>query len=253
MPRHLRVHLLPELTQPREPGRSIVVIIDVLRASTTIAHALAAGIHSIVPCLEISEARERAEKNRANSQLGVLLGGERQGKPIPGFDLGNSPSEYTSDRVDGNRLMFTTTNGTRAMMRCLGAHRVLIGSFVNFSAISRSIENAPEIELVCAGTNGEVTREDVLFAGALATRQQAIDTKLVFNDSAQLACDVWQSIGGEAVSHQGLTQQLADTTGGRNLASINLSADIEIAARIDALTVVPELFLNDWQILAADQ
>lgn len=253
MPRLLRVHLLPELSSPREPGRKVMVVIDVLRASTTIAHAVSAGVHSIVPCLEVSEARAQLDKSDAKTGPTMLLGGERQGKPIPGFDLGNSPSEYTPSRIRGKQLIFTTTNGTRAMKRCLGAHRTLIGSFVNFSSISRSIESAEEIELVCAGTNGEVTREDVLFAGALAARQKVIDEQLSFNDSAQLACDAWKSIGGEAISHEGLIQQLADTTGGRNLAKINLSADIEIAAKIDAIAVVPELFLNEWQIRAVDQ
>src|SRR5262245_18694621 len=159
----LDVYLLPDLAEPAALAGKTVVVIDVLRATTTIIRALAAGAREVVPCLEVEEAR------RISSELGsaAILGGERGGVPIPGFDLGNSPAEYTRERVGGKTVVFTTTNGTRAMQRCKLAGRVLLGAFVNFSAICRELSGTDEIAIVCAGTDGHVTREDTLLAGAI--------------------------------------------------------------------------------------
>src|SRR5687768_3032349 len=124
MPRTLDVHFLPELTSPEELAGGVVVVIDVLRASTTITYALAAGARELIPCLEIDDARAAATKLPPAQ---VVLGGERQGLPIAGFDLGNSPRDYTPERVGGKTVVFTTTNGTKAMLQCRQAARVLIG------------------------------------------------------------------------------------------------------------------------------
>ena len=105
--------------------------------------------------------------SRPKVESGIILGGERGGLPIPGFDLGNSPAEYTRERVAGKTVVFTTTNGTRAMQRCKQASRVLLGAFVNFSAVCRELGGVEQVVLVCAGTDGHVTREDTLFAGAV--------------------------------------------------------------------------------------
>src|SRR5690242_5734390 len=114
MSRPILVHLLPTLFEPADLRGGVAVVIDVLRATSTIVQALAAGATSVVPCGEIDEARAIAAKAAPGS---VLLGGERKGVTIPGFDLGNSPGDYTSDVVTGKKLIFTTTNGTRALLR----------------------------------------------------------------------------------------------------------------------------------------
>src|SRR3954451_18736813 len=101
----LRVHLAPRLVEPSALTGGFVLVVDLLRASTTIVHALAAGAASVVPCAEINEA-----KSTAAAIPGALLGGERAGVRIEGFDLGNSPAEYTPDRVRGRTIVFTTTN-----------------------------------------------------------------------------------------------------------------------------------------------
>src|SRR5262245_57387196 len=112
MLRPLNVHLLPELTTPEALTGGVVVVIDVLRATTTITTALAAGARRVIPCLDVADARAAA----ANSPEGeCVLGGERQGLRIEGFDLGNSPNEYTPASVGGKTLVFSTTNGTKAM------------------------------------------------------------------------------------------------------------------------------------------
>src|SRR5438132_10850132 len=108
----------------------MVVVIDVLRAAPTIFQALAAGATEVVPCLEVEEAKKIAVQIARSA----ILGGERGGKQIPDFDLGNSPAEYTPERVAGKTVVFTTTNGTRAMLRCEAARRVLIAAFTNLSA-----------------------------------------------------------------------------------------------------------------------
>src|SRR5262245_33149102 len=150
-PRRLDVHLLPALVEPQQLGGQIVAVIDVLRATTTIIHALAAGANGVVPCLEVEDALHIAAGEVSGR---AVLGGERGGLPIPGFDLGNSPREYTRDRVGGTSVIFTTTNGTRALLRCKAARRVVIGAFANLSALCRELDNHAAISLLCAGTNG---------------------------------------------------------------------------------------------------
>src|SRR5688500_5209786 len=115
MPRPLNVYLLPELASDQQLAGGVVVALDVLRASTTIVHALANGARQVVPCLEVEEARQMASQYAPGE---ALLGGEREGRKIEGFDLGNSPSEYTPAAVEGKVLIFSTTNGTRCLQRC---------------------------------------------------------------------------------------------------------------------------------------
>src|SRR4051812_40435833 len=126
------VHLLPAHIPDGALAGGVAVVIDVLRATTVMVHALAAGCRAVVPCLEVDEAKQQAAGLRSNGK--VVLGGERKGKPIPGFDLGNSPEDYTAKACKGATVVLTTTNGTRALLRAKDADRVLIGAFVNFSA-----------------------------------------------------------------------------------------------------------------------
>src|SRR2546423_12050253 len=126
--RDVRVHLLPDLVPPGSLREGVAVVIDVLRATTTMIYALAAGCVCVRPCAEVEEARELAGQMRAGR---VVLGGERGGVPLPGFDLGNSPREYTSKLCRGRTVVLTTTNGTRALLRAAEADRTLVGAFVN--------------------------------------------------------------------------------------------------------------------------
>ena len=242
--KHLNVHLLPDLAHPHEMAGQVLVVIDILRASTTLAAAVAAGTRLIVPCLEVDEARQLARQRRAAGP--VLLGGERGGRLIEGFDLGNSPAEYEAAVVGGTTLVFTTTNGTRAMMRCIGAGRVLIGCFANLSALARQLRSVPRIELICAGTQGQVSWEDTLFAGALVDQLGVGNAQL--NDAALVALQAWREIGGFQASWEGLTEALRQGLGGRNLIEIGRAHDISWAAKLDRFEVVPELSLADWAI-----
>ena len=242
------VYLLPALVEPAELAGKTAVVIDVLRATTTIIHALASGAAQVVPCLEVEDAVERASSLAQGEQAGtlVLRGGERGGKPIPGFELGNSPAEYSRETVGGKTVFFTTTNGTRAMQRCRLARRVLIGAFVNFSAVCRELASESQIALVCSGTDGHVTREDTLLAGALVT-DLARDGSWRLNDQAEIAADSWQT-AVRLLTDRPLGILLRGSRGGRNLIEIGQENDIDLAAQIDKFDIVPELDLAAWRI-----
>src|SRR5882757_4256142 len=128
--RHINVYNLPNQVAESDLADSAVIVIDLLRATTTICFALAAGAREVVPFREIDEARAAA-KQAGREQ--VLLGGERGGVLIEGFDLGNSPAEFTPERVAGKSVYITTTNGTWALHHARLARRVLVGSVVNLS------------------------------------------------------------------------------------------------------------------------
>src|SRR5271165_3967965 len=163
--REVCVHLLPQLAPAGALAGGLAVVIDVLRATTTIVHALAAGCADVRPCAEVDEARQLADGMRAGR---VLLGGERGGEPLPGFDLGNSPGAYTAQRCKGCTIVLTTTNGTRALHRAAEASRVLIAGFVNYSAVCEQLRlDARPVHIICSGTEGEVSLEDTILAGAL--------------------------------------------------------------------------------------
>jgi 2-phosphosulfolactate phosphatase len=166
--------------------------------------------------------------------------------PIPGFDLGNSPAEYTRERVAGKAVVFTTTNGTRALKRCHAARRVLIGAFVNFSAVCRELADEQQIALVCAGTDGHVTREDALLAGSIVD-DLARSKKCRLNDQAEIAADAWQT-SVRLLTDRPLGIMLRDSRGGRNLIDTGQENDIDLAAQIDKFDILPELDLATWRI-----
>src|SRR3954468_21131840 len=151
---HLRVHKLPKDVDEKELAGSTVVVIDLLRATSTICQALASGAREVVPFLEIEDAFTAA---KGEDRADIVLGGERRGGKIPGFDVGNSPAEYTPQVVGGKRVFITTTNGTRAMHHARLASRVVLGSFLNLSAIVASVKDEPTIDILCAGTDGSET------------------------------------------------------------------------------------------------
>ncbi|MGH7199867.1 MAG: 2-phosphosulfolactate phosphatase [Planctomycetaceae bacterium] len=236
MSRTLRVHFLPNCIEPAELRGSVAVMIDVLRASTTIVHALSAGATAVVPFADVESARRFAANPEADP---VVLGGERDGVRIEGFDLDNSPLRYVPETVGGKTVAFTTTNGTRALERCRKADRVLIGAFVNRGAIVRELlsETRP-VHLVCAGTRGRVTAEDVLFAGAVAVKLAESETEMDLSDDAtRMAIDLYRT---RVESDADLLDAIRDSHGGRNLTRLGFDADIARAATCDLFNLVPE-------------
>jgi 2-phosphosulfolactate phosphatase len=229
--REVLVHLSPALVAPERFAGGVAVVIDVLRASTTIVHALASGCTCVRPCATVEEARALADSLPAGKSL---LSGEREGRPLPGFDLGNSPGEFTPARCRGVTLVLTTTNGTRALLHAATAERVLIAAFANFSAVCELLraESRP-VHVLCAGDAGAVALEDALLAGAIV--ENMAGDGVCLDDGARLAWDCFEHHG------QVLEGALEVSAGGVRLRALGYDDDVQIAARIDTFPLVPEL------------
>lgn len=247
----LNVFNLPGHVGEQELAGSTVIVIDLLRATTTICSALAAGASEVIPFREIEETLAAAQKVGRDK---VILGGERGGTRIDGFDLGNSPAEFTREAVGGRPVYITTTNGTWALHHARLARRVLVGAIVNLSAIVESVKDEPRVDILCAGTGGEETLEDILCAGAMVERLTSLGGKdYKLNDAAAAAAREWRMLVGKAdLTGHSLTEQLAlklrETLGGRNLIEVGNDGDLPDCAAIDRLSIVPELDVAGWRI-----
>ena len=247
MTRDVKVHLLPMLFEPEEVRGGIAVILDVLRASTTIVHALAHGAKAVIPTCEVDEARRIAAGYPKDS---VLLGGEREGLLIEGFDLDNNPFAYSPEVVADKTIVFTTSNGTKALLRASAADRILIGSFVNLQAVVNAlVADARPIHLVCAGTRGQISLEDVLCAGGICHRLQlwsddhgAGDDFDCDNDQTQLALDEYwfRAASPEDNDSVPILEAISLSRGGRNCQRLGFDDQIARAAEYDLFDIVPE-------------
>ena len=243
----VRVALLPSALPSSLRGH-VAVVIDVLRATTTIVHALASGAREVIPCSEVAEAlaiRDRLGKETCR------LGGERHGLLIEGFDLDNSPFSYTPDSVGGRTVVFTTTNGTRALAAVSTADQVLVAGFVNRAATSERLRaDGRPVWIVCAGTDGGVTAEDVLVAGALAAEIAGAPAEgadcsvedIEATDARVEACAL--SIGfarSHAQTYETRLAAMRASRGGQNLIENGFDRDIARAAEdsVPELNVVP--------------
>ena len=239
----LSVHFLPALMHAESLAGGTAVIIDILRASSTIVMALRNGASCVIPCGSPDEARQIREASPLDA---VLLGGERGGVLIEGFDCGNSPTEYPASRVTGKTIAFTTTTGTKALLNSAAAETILIGAFVNRQAlVDRLHADQKSVHLVCAGTDGEITGEDVLFAGAVVeTLLASQNDRWQLSDSAKIARAFWlQSVSGETreVLSAGIESAMQQTHGGLNLIDLGYHNDIKLCSAVDSIDVVPVL------------
>ena len=188
----------------RDLSQTVCVVFDVLRATTSMVTALTNGAREIIPVCEIAEA---VALRQARPDL--LLAGERNGLRIlraqtgsVDFDLGNSPREFTRDRVGGRAIAMTTTNGTRALQACRGARRVLVGSFLNLGAVADWLarERVADLLVVCSGTLEEASYEDVLGAGALCDAVWEQFSGGLVADSAQVAREIYRQGSGDLLA-----------------------------------------------------
>ncbi|GMX65098.1 2-phosphosulfolactate phosphatase family protein [Paenibacillus elgii] len=212
-----------------------VIVIDVLRATSTMLTALAGGCRTLVPVETVSQAKSLQSP-------GTLLGGERSCKKIPGFDFGNSPLEYTPEAVSGKTLIMTTTNGTRAIHKARKADHVLIGAFLNAGACARKAASLDqEIVLVCSGAQDVFSLEDGLCAGLLV--HELLQLSGCDPDSPAAA----QTVGdfGLAMLHayrqvqDRLTEMLLSCAGGRRLTKLGFRDDVTYCSQIDLLPLAP--------------
>ncbi|MFG0312920.1 MAG: 2-phosphosulfolactate phosphatase, partial [Phycisphaerales bacterium] len=158
--------LLPDHLAETDLTDRVAIVIDVLRATTTVTHALDEGASCVVPVASVDAARMISHERE-----GSLLCGERGGIRPDGFHLGNSPAEYLRAVVGGKDLVLTTTNGTRALGLCERASSVYVGALINLEAVAAAVRSAEQdVVLVCSGTDGRVSLEDVICAGLFASR-----------------------------------------------------------------------------------
>lgn len=245
----IQVAFLPSMFDRASLKNRVAVVIDVLRATTTIVEALAAGATAVVPCGEIPIDEVLDLKRR---QSRILTGGERHGKLIEGFDLDNSPFSYTAEKVGGRVIAFTTTNGTRAVAAASAAKRVLIASFLNRRAIVEELRRARDpVTIVCAGTDGHVTAEDVLVAGAIVreltetgpseTAWNVDQVEAVNSIELKQGVQVAASFARDwSQTHELRVDAMSRSRGGRNLIEIGQERDIHRAADDSVIDLVPE-------------
>jgi 2-phosphosulfolactate phosphatase len=241
----LHIHFLPAHVPAEQLAGSVVIVIDLLRASSTICQALASGATCVMPFLEIDDARRAAEQF---DRAAIVLGGERHGRIIDGFDLGNSPLEYSPVAVAGRPLLFTTTNGTPALDHAHLARRTLVGCALNRAAIVAAVASEPRVDILCAGTDGAITGEDILAAGAIADVLvgDSNENQWELNAEARGALDQWRALVAlaEATGHDASAQfaiAMEQTPGGSNLLDIGHGIDLPACAELDILPIVPEL------------
>ena len=212
-----------------------VVVVDILRATSCMTTAFAHGVKSITPFAQLSDCL-------AFKAEGYLTAGERDGKKVEGFDLGNSPFEYMDSQVSGRRIAFTTTNGTQAIARSSGASEIVIASFLNLSAVARHLRKVTtNVLIVCSGWKGKVNLEDTVFAGALAERLKA---------DFDFACDapiIAQQLYENARSD--LKTFLKDASHIKRLRRLNIEKDIEFCLTEDLYEGVP--VIRDTEIVLA--
>lgn len=219
---------------PRELNTDViadraVAVFDVLRATTTIAAALDAGVSEIHIFGSLNHAKLAATAHGSNR----LLCGEERCLPPEGFDLGNSPCAFRSEAYSGRTMFLATTNGTRAFLAARRAKLLIAGALVNAAAVARVLRAASlDVTLLCAGTDGGLSLEDVLGAGAVIESLAAYGDLTLQNDAARLAHGFFQC-------HQTtLLQTMRQTQGGLNIRAVNLDEDIAFAARLDVIDVV---------------
>lgn len=213
----------------------VVVVFDVLRATTTIAAALAAGAKEIRVFDSLDAARAAASK----CSDPTLLCGESKCLPPEGFDLGNSPGAYVSARVCGKTLFLSTTNGTRALVAVREASFLFTGALVNASAIAVTLAKLNrDVTLLCAGTDGDEAPEDLVGAGAVISEIPPGATVEV-SDSVTDALNLFRKLRGSHFAENRLAMFLATTQGGKNVVQAGLDEDVTFAARVDAFDVVP--------------
>jgi len=221
----IRVCLSPALLPFYDLGDTIAVVIDIFRASSSMCYGLANGASAIIPVAELDECLSYQGN-------GYLLAAEREGKVVEGFDFGNSPFSYTRDKVEGKTIVLTTTNGTRAIQRSKGAQTVVIGSFLNITALSDWLKGQDShLLLVCAGWKNQVSLEDTVFAGAMATRLKM--TGVAFDDAAHAA----ESLYFEA--RENLAAYLSKASHNQRMRHLGIEQDITFCLQEDVVTAIP--------------
>lgn len=209
------------------------VVIDVLRASTTIITALLNGAKEVVPVATV-EFAVKVSGGMFGGQ--TLLCGERNTRKIEGFALGNSPIDYTADIVENKSIVFYTTNGSKAIVKAKFSKNLFIGSFINLKAIAEKIiELNGDIEILCAGNNNLFSMEDTVCAGRLIEELKAIDNKIELSDSARAALALSKTFG------KNILKMLQETEHGKLLLENGYDEDLILCSNLNSVNIIPVL------------
>jgi len=241
------VVFLPRDLAPRHFIGRAVVVFDVLRATTTMTAALAAGVREIHIFGSVAEAAQAArDQGDTTPETRPLLCGEVRCLPPPGFDLGNSPGAFSPAEHAGRTLFMATTNGTRALVAARAAPLLLAGALVNASAVARRLlREGLDVTLLCAGTGGDIAMEDLLGTGAVL-ESLLLASATLESDAAQIALHLFRAYR----SH--LRETLAQTAGGRNVLAVGLDADLDFAARLDAIDALGVVRDNPLRVVRSE-
>lgn len=232
---NIDVTLTASLTNPTRLSGKTAVVIDTLRATSTIVTALANGCHSIIPVFSTENAILTAKNYNPDK---ILLGGETKGIPPQGFHLGNSPLEYTEEKVNNKTIIFTTTNGTKAIQKSTPAQQIIITSLLNVKATANRIVKTThqDLHIICAGTKNKFSLEDTLTAGLLIQHIKKIHPKINLTDVARTAYHIYLTY------HNNLLYPLQKSTNGRNLTKLGFCKDIQYCAQVNKYDLVPQYY-----------
>jgi len=230
----MQVEVLPNAGSPRIPylEDKLVIVIDVLRATSTMVTALANGCQSIIPVLSPEDAIEMRL-----TLPGSLLGGERLALLIEGFDLGNSPFDYVPEKVGGKKVIITTTNGTRAIRDASAAPKIWMASFLNMQsvvlAVLRQFEKSDKLQgivVFCAGTEERFDLPDTLCAGMLI---DGLGKNVTLNDLGEAALMLYRS------SENSIVDKIRDSVHGKKLISLGFERDVIYCSTLNILPIIP--------------
>lgn len=240
---NLELLLTPFPLDKADLQNKTVVVVDILRSSTTVCAALIAGARGVIPTTGPGESGDLWTRLGPEN---AVLAGERQGVKIESFQYGNSPAEFTPETVGGRNVILCTTNGTGIFGRTGGAGRVVSGALVNISSLTAEVAAwGNDVVVVCAGREGGFSIEDTLCGGMLIDRLNITSGEHVtLNDAGSLARLLYDEMGSS------MRQAVAQGEHGRFLASIDLERDIDICTEIDSMPIVP--VLKDGRLVRLD-
>ena len=227
---NIKVCLTPSLFPIYSDRKSIVVVVDVLRATSAICTALDLGVQSIRPVSTIEDALDFKD------QEGYVIAAERNGKIVRGFDLGNSPTDYSSKSLRGKKMVLTTTNGTHAINIAKQDHKVVVGAFLNIDALtSYLLQQDKSIIILCAGWKNDFCTEDTLFAGAL-TEQLIKNERFCYdNDSTAISLMLYQK------AKVNMFDFLKDSQHRKRLEHLGIENDVRYCLELNKSDVIPIL------------
>jgi len=227
MPRKIEVCLTPALIDLYAIENSIVVVIDILRATSSIVYGIDNGAEAIIPVAQVEDCLSYADR-------GYLLAAERNGEVVEGYNFGNSPFSYTADKVAGKTVVLTTTNGTKALHLARKASKVVIGSFLNLQALCDWLKTEDkDVLLLCAGWKDQFNLEDTIFAGAVVQELRSLFTD--FDDAGVAAEDLY------TMAKDNLRAFVGKSAHSHRMIALNIEEDIKFCLQLNICQAIPVL------------